>query len=207
MLKPRQNKLIYSFFAWYINRVIKSDFKRFKFNKIKFDKNRSVLLLANHFSWWDGFLMFQLNRLYFGKKFYVMITEDNHQKVWFLKYLGSFSVRKGSRSMIETLAYAGKLLNDPQNLVLIFPQGKLYSNHTGSVEFQKGLMNLISNSSGNFQCLFAALFVDYFAHRKPAVTCYLQEYKDAGPVNLESVQSAYNQHYQTSRQEQAGIAV
>ena len=207
MLKPRQNKLIYSFFAWYINKIIKSDFEQFKFNKVEFDRDRSILLLSNHFSWWDGFLMFQLNRLYLSKKFHVMITEDNYQKVWFLKYLGSFSVRKNSRSIIETLEYAGKLLDDPQNLVLIFPQGKLHSNHTDHIEFQKGLVNLINNSAKKFQYLFSVLFVDYFDQRRPTVTCYLQEYDNAGLTGLQSIESAYNKHYETSRQQQAGITV
>ncbi len=207
MLKPRQNKFIYNFFAWYIHRVIKSDFKEFKFNKVEFDRESSILLLANHFSWWDGFLLFQLNRLHFGKKFHVMITEDNYRKVWFLKYLGGFSVKTKSRSMIETLVYAGKLLDDPQNLVLIFPQGKLHSNHTPEIEFQKGLMNLINASSKKFQYLFAALFVDHLEHRKPTVTCYLQAKKGKEFSSLKLIKNAYNAHYETSRQQQAGITI
>lgn len=66
-----------------------------------------------------------------------MITEENYKKVWFLKYLGSFSVKKNSRSAIETLEYAGKLLNEPDNLVLIFPQGKLYSGRVDKFSFKK----------------------------------------------------------------------
>ncbi len=207
MLRPRQNKLIYNFFAWYINRIIKSDFKQFKFNKVEFDAGRSILLLANHFSWWDGFILFQLNRLCFGKKFHVMITEDNYRNVWFLKYLGGFSVNTKSRSMMETLEYAGKLLNDPQNLVLIFPQGKLYSNHVDDIDLQKGLMNLINMSSKKFQYFFAALFADYFEHRKPSVTCYLQEWEGAEFTSLQLIKSAYNKHYEASRQQQAVITV
>lgn len=207
MLKPRRNKLIYTFFAWYINRIIKTDFKKFEFNTIEFDKERAVLLLANHFSWWDGFLLFQLNRICFRKKFHVMITEENYRQVWFLKFLGGFSVKKNSRSSIETLAYAGQLLNDPQNLVLIFPQGKLHSHYVDRVDFQKGLINLVNSSNKKFQYIFAAVFTDYFQHRKPSVMCYLQNYDGAEFNNFELITNAYNKHYQIAKQQQSDITV
>lgn len=207
MYKPRRNKFIYIFFAWYINRIIHSDFKKFNFNKVEFDPDKATLLLSNHFSWWDGFLMFQLNRMYLKKKFYIMITEENYNKVWFLKYLGSFSVKKGSKSIIQTLDFAGKLLNDPQNLLLIFPQGKLFSNHTNNINFQRGLMSIINSSSNNFQFLFSAGFTDYFENRKPTVTCYLQNWKPESDINILSIQEAFNQHYETSRMQQISITV
>lgn len=109
--------------------------------------------------------------------------------------------------MIETLNYAGGLLADPQNLVVIFPQGKLYSNHIDELVFKKGLMNIIKKAENKFQYLFAALFVDYFANRKPSLTCYLKQVNGVEFNSLQSVKNAYNQHYQTSRQQQAGIIV
>lgn len=207
MLEPRQNNLIYAFFSWYISRIINADFKNLEFNQVNFQREKSILLLANHFSWWDGFLMFQVNKLYFKKKFHVMITEENYQKVWFLKYLGSFSVKKNSRSVIETLEYAGRLLDDPDNLVLIFPQGKLYSNHTDQVQFQKGLMNMINISKRKFQYIFAATFVDYFEHRKASVYCYLKDWEGAEFTSLQLIKSAYNKHFETSRQVQSANGV
>ncbi|HQT57680.1 MAG: glycerol acyltransferase [Sphingobacteriales bacterium 17-39-43] len=207
MLEPRRNKIIFQFFSWYINRIIRSDFEELKFNQTVFNKDQSILLLANHCSWWDGFLMFQINRLYFRKRFHVMITEENYRKVWFLKYLGSFSVKKNSRSAIETLEYAGKLLNDPENLLLIFPQGKLYSGHVDEIQFQKGLINLVNSSSRKFQYIFAASFADYFQHRKPVMTCYLQDWEGAEFTSLQLIKSAFNKHYELSRLKQTAIQV
>lgn len=202
MLEPRKNKIVYAFFSWYINRIIKSDFDTLKYDKIAFDENKSVLLLSNHFSWWDGFLMFQINKHYFRKKFHVMISDENYRSVWFLKYLGGFSVKNNSRSMIQSLEFAGSLLNDPQNLVLIFPQGKLYSGHVDEVKFEKGLMNLINSSNRDFQYVFAAGFTDYFQNRKPAINCYLQVWEGAEYTSLQLIKSAYNKHYEQSRQKQ-----
>ena len=207
MLAPRRNKVIYSFFSWYINRIIKSDFDKLNFNNVDFDDKRAVLLLSNHFSWWDGFIIFQINRLYFKKKFHVMITEENYDKVWFLKYLGSFSVKKNSRSIIDTLEYAGRLLDNPENMVLIFPQGMLYSGHSDEIQFQKGLMNMINTSKKKFQYIFASIFVDYFEHRKASVNCYLQSWQGAEFTSLQLIKSAYNKHYEVSRQAQIAIRV
>jgi 1-acyl-sn-glycerol-3-phosphate acyltransferase len=207
MLEPRKNWIVFKFFSWYINRIIKTDFHDLLFNEINLDRNRAVLLLANHFSWWDGFVLFQINRIYFKKNFHVMISHENYRTVWFLKYLGSFSVKKKSRSIIETLEYAGKLLNDPNNLVLIFPQGKLHSGHVEDVIFEKGLMNLISSSSKSFQYVFAASFSDYFQNRKPTINCYLQEWEGAEFTSLQLIKSAFNKHYEYARQKQTAIAV
>lgn len=201
------NTLIVKFFSWYIKNAVSKDFSSFTFDKIEFNSTQSVLLLSNHFSWWDGFLMFRLNKLLFKKKFHVMVTEENYRKVSFLKYLGAFPIKKNSRSTIETLEYAGSLLNDPQNLVLIFPQGKLYSNHVDEIRFEKGLLNLINSSEKKFQYVFSATFVDYFEKRKPAITCYLSSWEDQEFTSLQLIKSAYNKHYEKSRQQQCRITV
>lgn len=200
-------KTVVLFFTWYIGRIINKDFSSFLFNRVELDESRSILLFANHFSWWDGFLMFQLNKMFLKRNFHVLVTEENHREVWFLKYLGAFPVRKGSKRMISSLEHGGKLLHDPKNLVLIFPQGKLYSNHVDEVVFQKGVMTVINSSQKNFQYLFAASFVDYFEKRKPAVACYLQTWEGAEFTSLQLIKSAYNKHYQTSRQQHSRITV
>ncbi|MBC8053957.1 MAG: lysophospholipid acyltransferase family protein [Sphingobacteriaceae bacterium] len=196
---------IVEFFTWYIKTIIRKDFTSFNFNDIEIDNSRSVLLLANHFSWWDGFLMFQLNRLLIKKKFHVMVTEENYRNVSFLKYLGAFPVRKNTKDVIKSLEHAGELLNEPGNLVLIFPQGQLYSVHVTEIVFEKGLMRLINFSNKNFQYLFAASFVDYFEKRKPTITCYLKSWEGAEFTSLQLIKSAYNKHYETSRQQQGRI--
>jgi len=199
--------LIAAFFSWYIKTIIHKDFAAFSYNKITMDESRSVLLLSNHFSWWDGFLMFQLNKLFFKKNFHVMVSDDNYRKVSFLKHLGAFPVKKNSRSLIKSLEHAGKLLDDTTNLVLIFPQGKLYSNHVNDIEFQKGLMNIVNSSRGKFQYIFSASFVDYFDKRKPSVSCYLQSWDSAELTDFDVIRAAYNKHYEASRRQQGRIMV
>lgn len=188
------------FFRWYIRRIISRDFRSLKFSEFSIEQGQSVLLLANHFSWWDGFFMYELNRRLFKKTFHVMVSDENYRTVWFLKYLGAFPVKKGPKSLVESLEYAGRLLDDPRNLVLVFPQGKLYSSHVDQVAFEKGLINLINSSQKKFQYVFCASFVDYFENRKPTVNCYLRNWEGAEFTSLQLIKGAYNKHYETSRQ-------
>jgi 1-acyl-sn-glycerol-3-phosphate acyltransferase len=197
MIYPQKNKLINWFFHHYILRIVKSNFREVKFNAVEVDKNKSVLLLANHFSWWDGFLMYYINHRILKKRFHVMVIEETVQKVSFFKYLGAFSVSKNSRDMLASLNYASKLLNDPQNLVLIFPQGKLYSNFTDKVSFEKGLSRIMETAAGKFQTVMAATFIENLQYKKPTASVYL---KAVSRIESEDTpQGIYQKHYNFSK--------
>ncbi|MDA9555305.1 1-acyl-sn-glycerol-3-phosphate acyltransferase [Pelobium sp.] len=207
MIKPKSNKIIFSFFSWYISRIIKSDFHSFNFHPDTLSENKAVLLLANHFSWWDGFLLFHLNKIYFKKKFHVMVLEDTAQKVKFLKYLGAFGIQKNAKSLLQSLEYAGELLNHPENLVLIFPQGELHSSHLTSINFEKGISKVISSSKKQFQYIFASVFTDYFEHRKPSVHIYLKNWEALEYTSLQVLKSEYNKHHESALKRQTSIKV
>ncbi len=207
MIKPKSNKIIYAFFAWYIERIIKKDFSGFEYNNVDFDPQKSILLLSNHFSWWDGFLVFHLNKIYFKKKFHVMVLEETAKKEGFLKYVGAFSIQKNAKSIIESLEFAGKLLDDPNNLVLIFPQGKLYSLHSKTVNFEKGVSRIINASKRNFNYVFAVILTDYFDQRKPKLKIELQNWSQPEFASLQVIKNAYNKHYETVLNQQAEITV
>ncbi|MFC5285159.1 lysophospholipid acyltransferase family protein [Pedobacter alpinus] len=207
MIKPKSNKIIYTFFSWYIEKIIKKDFSGFDFNKVEFSKEKSILLLANHFSWWDGFLLFHLNKIYFKKNFHVMVLEDTAKKVSFLKYLGAFSIQRNAKSLIESLDYAGKLLDKPDNLVLIFPQGELYSSHSKTVNFEKGVSKIINASTKGFDYLFAVILTDYFDQRKASIKIFLENWEAPEFTSLQVLKSAFNKHYENAKKLQSEIKV
>ncbi len=205
MVRNKDNWLIHRFFSWYISKRVKQHYHQLVFGPVATDPEKSILLVANHYSWWDGFLFFHLNKLLFKKKFHIMVLEETIIKHGFLKYVGSFSVSKNSRSMLETLKYAGNLLDDPQNLVVIFPQGKLYSNFINAINFEKGLDRIVSFSQQKFNYVFAASFTEEFSEPKPTVFIYLKIYAAANFAGLAAVQSAYQTHYQQSKLVQIAI--
>ncbi|WP_316739612.1 lysophospholipid acyltransferase family protein [Pedobacter aquatilis] len=205
MYLPQKNKIIYRFFSWYIEFIIKKDFHAFNYDKVTLKSDSSILVLANHFSWWDGFFIFYLNKLVFKKDFHVLVNAENYKKVSFLKYLGAFAASNNGKDVLETLSYAGELLNNPQNLVLVFPQGRLHSNHIQDINFEKGVMQMINSSKKRINIVFAATFIDYFAARKPSVFTYLHNWDNEEYVSLQLLKSAYNKHYNSSLVKQTQI--
>jgi hypothetical protein len=107
---------------------------------------------------------------------------------------------------MESLDYAVKLLNDPQNLVLIFPQGKLYSNFVNNINFEKGIMKVINQARGKFQLVFAASFIQYFKHKKQSVTVYIKNEDYAGK-SFDELKSAYQLYYDLAKLEQTEIVI
>jgi 1-acyl-sn-glycerol-3-phosphate acyltransferase len=208
MIRPQKNSLIHWFFHHYIFWIVGRNFHEVKFNPVDVAKDKSVLLLANHFSWWDGFLMYYLNHKLLGKRFHVMILEDTARQVSFFKYMGAFSVNKNSRDMMASLDYAAALLNDPQNMLLIFPQGKLYSNFIEKVIFQKGLMKITGGAQHNFQLVFAATFIEHFKYKKASVNVYLKTFAESLTYkNIDELAAAYQQYYNSAKEQQTQIAL
>lgn len=207
MIYPKNNPLIHRFFHHYIGHLIKSNFKAINFNALNVDPDKSVLLLANHFGWWDGFLLYWLNYKLLKKKFHIMILEDTVKRVFFLKYMGAFSVVKNSRSMIESLNYASELLQDPQNLVLVFPQARLYSNFVDDIHFERGLLKIIKQAAGKFQYVFAATFIEYFQHKKPTINVYVQKHPDTVAESFDDLKGLFQQHYESAKLLQTQIVL
>ena len=200
MIYPKNNRIIFWFLKKHIQWLVGRQFNELIFNNIEVDKNRSILLIANHYSFWDGLILFCINQRLFKKKTHVMILEETIKKEPFLKYAGAFSVSKNSRDILESVNYASALLDDPANLVLIFPQGKLYSNFVEHVNFQKGISKIITYAKGDFQLVFAAAFVQYFKNPKPTVTVYLKnEFVDYATKSTADLQSAYQEYYDESK--------
>jgi 1-acyl-sn-glycerol-3-phosphate acyltransferase len=208
MIYPKNNSIIFWFFRRYVKRLLSKNFQQLIFNDIEVDKSKSILLIANHYSFWDGVILFCVNERLFKKKFHGMILEETSKKEPFLKYGGAFSVSKNTKDILLSLDYAAKLLNDPNNLVLIFPQGQLYPNFTPHIHFEKGVLRIINQAQGKCQMVFAAAFIQYFKHIKPTATVYLKAESViyAGKA-IADVQSAYQQHFNASKQLQTEIDI
>ncbi|MEJ7557640.1 MAG: 1-acyl-sn-glycerol-3-phosphate acyltransferase [Pedobacter sp.] len=174
--------------------IISRGFGGYTFNSPEIKDDEAILLLANHFSWWDGLLMFHLNKRFFKKDFHVLISEEDYLKHSFLKYMGAFAAERKGKDTLDTLTHAGNLLDNPANLVLIFPQGKIYSSHISSVSFEKGIMQVINASKKKFQIVFSATLMDH-SKRKPFLRTALKAWEGEEYVSLQLLKSEYNKHY------------
>lgn len=190
----------------YTQWLVKKNFHELTINNVDIDPAKSILLIANHFSFWDSLILYKVNRMLLKKKFHVMAGEDTTPHLHSLKYGGAFSINKQSRDMLQSLDYAAELLNDPQNLVLIFPQGKLYSNFVNTIQFEKGIMRVMEKANEKFQLLFAATFVQYLKHKKPTATIYLK-IEPSENKSFEDLKNAYQIHYDNAKLHQTEIVI
>ncbi|GGB11568.1 MULTISPECIES: 1-acyl-sn-glycerol-3-phosphate acyltransferase [Mucilaginibacter] len=200
MIRNKENFFMNRIVHYYIKWIVGKTFHELLFNDIVIDKNKSVLLIGNHFSFWDGLILYCVNDKLLKKKLHVMILEETARNERFLKYVGAFSVKKDSKSIIQSLDYAAGLLTDPVNLVLMFPQGKLYANFVTGIHFEKGVMRIIEKANGNFQLVFASTFIQYFKHKKATATVYLKnEPENYTGKSISKLQEAYQRHYEASK--------
>jgi 1-acyl-sn-glycerol-3-phosphate acyltransferase len=201
ILKAKHNFIIYPFLKWYAGLIIKRHYSAVHiFGDLK-DTNKPVLLIANHISWWDGFWADYVNQNVFHRKFHFMMLEEQLRKYWFFNYSGGYSVSKKSKSIVETLNYTSELLNDPKNMVLVFPQGEIQSMHNQNIQFEKGLERILRNQGNAVQVVFLANMIDYFSNRKPGIYFHLQEYTN-GTFDIKSIQDSYNLFYAQSVEKQ-----
>ncbi|MFO7656058.1 MAG: lysophospholipid acyltransferase family protein [Bacteroidales bacterium] len=201
ILKAKHHPFIYPFFRYYTKYLLKKHFNNVFINGEGFKENLPVLLLANHFSWWDGFFALYLDMKVFNKKFHFMMLEEQLRKYWYFNYSGGFSVKRGSRSVLESLHYASELLKTCGNMVLMFPQGEIQSMHRQDFKFEKGVERIISNRPNQIQVIFLACLIDFLSHKKPDAymyyTCYTGKL-----TNLQTLQADYNLFYRESVRQQ-----
>jgi 1-acyl-sn-glycerol-3-phosphate acyltransferase len=165
----------------------------------------SVLLLCNHFSWWDGLWGNYLAYWHLNRHLYIMMQEDHLQKRMLLNLFGGFSINRSSREMIKSLQYAAGLLNNPENLVVVFPQGELISNHTTEINVEKGIERLIKNIKGPCQIVYNCALIDYFESLKPSVFFHLYDCGVAGEVTFDALITRINAFHQHALKAQIDV--
>jgi 1-acyl-sn-glycerol-3-phosphate acyltransferase len=202
MIYPKKNRIMFLILYVYTRYILNRHFYNINFNNVEIEQNRSILLIANHFSIWDGLILYWVTRKNLRKKFHVMLLEATSKKESMLKYGGAFSINKGSRNIIESLNYAAELLHDPQNLVLVFPQGKLYSNFINDIYFEKGIMKIMENARDKFQLIYAATFIENFQYKKPTANVYLNADTNGRFEAIEDLKNSYQQHYSAAKLQQ-----
>lgn len=166
------------------------------YNRIEIQRDKSLLLIGNHIGWWDGFWSMYLNRYYFGKRFYAMMLEKELVKRPLLRDAGAFSIAPGNRSALESISYAQELLATPENLVLLYPQGKIHSLYEREFRFSPGLMRLLRHAP-NVQFVMMASFIDFAASPRLGLRVFFQEVnQEDWPQKADECTAMYQQFYQ-----------
>lgn len=195
MKKAKHHWFLYPFLQWYGRTRMKMHFSKIRMIGDIEKKELPVLLIANHFSWWDGFFIASLNQQKIGKRFHIMMEEKQLSENRFLNYGGVYSVRKQSKDVMESLKYTLELLTDSGNLVALFPQGKFESKYRHPLHFEKGLGWILKKLGSEVQFIFMANQVEYFDSVKPLLFMHFEEYDYSGKT-VDEIEKEYNQFYE-----------
>ena len=145
MLKANKSLWFEKVFAVYNRNLFRRKFDSIwisNFDSIK--TNAPTIFYANHSSWWDGLLAFQISQRLKADS-YVMMEEKQLKKLFLFRKLGAFSVvRETPRQAFESLNYAVDLLKeDPRRALWIFPQGEILPNDARPLKFYRGLAKIV----------------------------------------------------------------
>ncbi len=131
-----------------------------------------------------------------------MVQEDQLKKFPFFRYKGAFSVKKNSREVFESLSFAADLLNSCDNMVLMFPQGRLQSMHVQNIDFEKGVFRMIEEIKGPCQVIYCASVIEYLESFKPSVHLHLLDCGVADGLNVEALAEQVSAFHQEALQKQ-----
>jgi len=174
MLKANKSAWFEKIFAVYNDNLLRRYFNSLNIcgmDSIK--KTNPTIIYANHSSWWDGLLAFQISRNIDSDSF-VMMEEKHLRKLFLFRKLGAFSVvRENPRQAVKSLNYAINLLKEKPNRTLwIFPQGEILPNDTRPLKFYNGLSRIVDSLEN---CTVTSLAMRYE---------FLDEYKPDVFVNI-----------------------
>lgn len=142
-------------------------------------QGHSYVLMCNHFSFLDGFIASHLLRKAIYEKnknvkgLYIMVLEKQLQKNKWITRFGGFSIAPGTASAKESLAYAAEILSDTGNVLLLFPQGRIESNHARKMVLKPGIGDIVPLIQGDCQLLWSSNLIDYYESTRPSVYCHM----------------------------------
>lgn len=173
MLKATKSKWFERLFTIYNRNLLKRRFH--SLNVIGLEKlaerNREVptIIYANHSSWWDGLVAFQIIQE-INSDFYVMMEETQLKNLQLFRKLGAFSVvREKPRSAVESINYSVSLLNEKRDIVLcIFPQGEIQPNDIRPIIFFNGISRIVEKT-GDCQVANLVMKYEFLGDYKPDI--------------------------------------
>lgn len=121
-----------------------------------------LVLVANHTSWWDGFLLRDVQlALRPRSPMYTVMTRRELRRFPFLRLLGGTGLdtesRTGALSMMRSLGTA--LRHRPDAVVVYFPQGRIRPSWARPLEFRRGV-ELLLRSVGPCTVLPVGLHIE-----------------------------------------------
>jgi chlorobactene lauroyltransferase len=200
MLKAKKSVWLEKIFAVYNRNLFKRRFHSLNVSGLdilqKRDKKIPLIIYANHSSWWDGLVAFQISRKAKLDSF-IMMEEKQLKKLFLFRNLGAFSVvRENPRKAVKSINYTVELLTETSNRTLwIFPQGEILPNDCRPFRFFNGLSRIVEKV-GNCYVVPLAMRFEFLGKYKPEV------FAEVGNVQLFSGDEISNSRKATNEFEE-----
>lgn len=150
MLTARRSRWFEELFRFYNRHLLRRRFDGLRVAGLKHLRERRagvpLVLYANHSSWWDGLVAFEIG-MSCRLEQYVMMEERQLGEYALFRRLGAFSVvREDARAALRSIDYATGLLSRTQNgatpALWIFPQGDTHANDLRPLKFYRGAAHI-----------------------------------------------------------------
>jgi hypothetical protein len=124
--------------------------------------DRPLLLVANHTSWWDGFLLRDVHRLLRPRSpMYTVMTRTELERRPLFRHLGCVPVEPGSPSSLLALlrGLRAAVARRPDASIVYFPQGRIWPSSRRPLGFLRGV-ELVARAVAPCHVLPIALHVE-----------------------------------------------
>jgi 1-acyl-sn-glycerol-3-phosphate acyltransferase len=196
----------------YLTRLIRSHFHSITLlgTHPPLDKDKPVLLIPNHSSWWDGFIIYKINKILWQRRLFIMMLEAQLSKNRFFARVGAYSIEPGRpKSVINSLRYTVKRLHSPLNpVVCMFPQGEMVPAHVRPVQFRRGTDWIQSQLQQPIQILLLGIKILHLKDQHPDVLCRFSSPFTASsdsPVPAKRLENELNNLLTTLDEETTGL--
>lgn len=150
------------------------------------DLSGPVLLVANHFSWWDGlWLMLRFRKTRWQLTVPMLASQLKSRP--FLRWWGALPLRSGRMLAVQVQACELACMQ-PNQLLLLFPQGQIASLGTSHFNFQTGLLRKLCRPG--VQLVFLYQTVEYGNRPRPEVHHFLEAQGEQ--TKLADIEAAYS---------------
>jgi chlorobactene lauroyltransferase len=194
MLTANKSKMFEKVFGVYNRNLIKRRFQTLSVMGLsefsRRNENLPLIIYANHSSWWDGLLAFEISRKMKLDSF-IMMEEKQLKKLFFFRRLGAFSIaRENPRLAMQSIVYAAQILRENcKSTLWIFPQGKIFPNDLRPLYFYKGLTKIIEKTGTKVQVMPVAFRYEFIGDFKPVGLISIGK--------IETIQASTNFHSNT----------
>lgn len=151
LIKANINPFWVKLFDYSFTKMLEKNFYSIRIKNLQHyylrDRSKGNLAYAFHSCWWDGIIGYILCRKVFKKNLHMMIEELHRLPL--LSKIGGFSVEKSSaQSSMKSLSYSSQILQDPSNILWIFPQGFVNPPDFRPIRFANGVSYLCKKING-----------------------------------------------------------